>query len=538
LDQILKTAREAFGFDALRPGQGEAIQAVVGGRDTLAVLSTGSGKSAIYQIAGLLLDGPTLVISPLIALQLDQVENITEHLPGEAAEVNSTKGEGARRETLEDLDEGDLEFLFLAPEQLGRPETLDRLRAAEPSLLVVDEAHCISEWGHDFRPDYLRLGALVEELGHPVTLALTATASPPVREEIVERLGMRDPAIVVRGFDRANLHLRVERFHAEERKLEALIERVAGAPKPGIVYAATRRLAEEIAEKLDGRGVAAVPYHAGLRGKLRDELQERFMDDEVEVIVATTAFGMGVDKANVRFVFHHDVPESIDSYYQQIGRGGRDGAPAEAVLFYRPEDVGRQRFFAGGALEYDELERVARAVGLARGPVGPDALAETLDLPESKLSTALNRLEEAGAVRLRADGDVARPPGAPGSEDAAHAAARAEEARHQFDRSRVEMMRAYAEHETCRRAFLLSYFGEEHPGRCGNCDNCAAGRFDPAPQADGRPWEIGARVTHGRWGGGTVQRYEPDQIVVLFDEVGYKTLALELVSEHGLLHDA
>jgi ATP-dependent DNA helicase RecQ len=268
-------ARESFGFEELRPGQREAIEAVLDGRDTLVVMSTGSGKSAIYEIAALIMPGPTVVVSPLVSLQRDQVEAIDDELPGEAADLNAAASERQRAERLRALRQDELEFLFLAPEQLARPETVESLRAAAPSLLVVDEAHCISEWGHDFRPDYLRLGGLVEELGHPTVLALTATASPPVREEIVERLRMDDAAVVVRGFDRPNIWLGVHTFREEADKRKALVERVADQPKPGIVYAATRRVADELAAELAERGLRSAAYHAGMGRKRRTAVGRR-----------------------------------------------------------------------------------------------------------------------------------------------------------------------------------------------------------------------------------------------------------------------
>ena len=310
--RIERAAREILGFETLRPGQREAIASVLDGRDTLAVLSTGSGKSAIYQIAGLFSEGATLVVSPLIALQRDQVENLRERALG-AAQLNSSMGEAARADALADLADDALEFLFLAPEQLANEEVLDELAAGRPSLIVVDEAHCISEWGHDFRPDYLRLGAAIETLGHPTVLALTATAAPPVREEIVQRLGLRDAEVVVRGFDRPNIDLAVERHHDARHKDRALLERVAATAGPGIVYAATRRRTEQLATALSGRGVDALAYHAGLKRSEREARQTRFMDGHEGVVVATTAFGMGIDKADVRFVFHADVPESVDA---------------------------------------------------------------------------------------------------------------------------------------------------------------------------------------------------------------------------------
>src|SRR4051812_16380325 len=427
--RIERVAREAFGYEALRPGQREAIQAALAGRDVLVVMSTGAGKSAIYQITGLLTPGATLVVSPLIALQRDQVEALRERAAGGAAQLNSTISRSAREETLAELAEDALEFVFLAPEQLAKPDVLAELAVANISLFVVDEAHSISEWGHDFRPEYLQLGKAIEALGRPPVLALTATAAPPVRAEIIERLGLRDPVVLIRGFDRPNLRFSVERFHGEqgaERKLRALEERIASSPPPGIVYVATRRQAEELASSLCERSVTAACYHAGMRTKERDDVQERFMDGSLDVVVATTAFGMGIDKADVRWVFHAEVSESLDSYYQEIGRAGRDGEPAEIVLFYRSEDVGLRRFFAGGHVEVDEIAQVLDAVQR-----GDDVTA--LELSATKLATALSRLEDAGAVHLELDGSVS-PVGEVSSSDAVRAAAEAEEMRRSFDR--------------------------------------------------------------------------------------------------------
>jgi ATP-dependent DNA helicase RecQ len=537
-DRIDRAAREAFGFEELRPGQRAAIESVLAGRDTLVVMSTGSGKSAIYQIAGLLTEGATVVVSPLIALQRDQVEDLSDHAAGGAAQLNSSLPAAERERALAELAEDALEFLLLAPEQLANDDVLGQLAAAQPSLLVVDEAHCISEWGHDFRPDYLRLGAAADALGRPTILALTATAAPPVRDEIVERLGLRDPNVLVRGFDRPNIHLAVERFHGDQgadRKLRALLDAIAAAEKPGIVYVATRRQSEELAESLCERGVTAASYHAGMRAGERDGVQERFMDGELEVVVATTAFGMGIDKADVRWVFHSEVSESLDAYYQEIGRGGRDGEPARAVLFYRSEDLGLRRFFAGtGHVDVDEIAQVLERIG--HGTVEPAALQEELDLPESKLATALARLAEAGAIAVRPTGEVELLEAAEDSAAAVRAAAESEEKRRTFDRSRVDMMRGYAETGDCRRAFILSYFGEPFAPPCGTCDNCEQGRSD-APPLD-VPFAVGSRVAHASWGAGVVQRYDDGAVVVLFDEVGYKTLALAVLRERGLLERA
>ncbi|MDA0182444.1 ATP-dependent DNA helicase [Solirubrobacter phytolaccae] len=527
-----RVAQEAFGYPGLRPGQLEAIEAALEGRDVLVVMSTGAGKSAIYQIAGLLTPGATVVVSPLIALQRDQVDGLNEVAAGGAAQVNSSLPRGEREEAMHELAEGALEFLFLAPEQLARKDVLDELAVADVSLFVVDEAHCVSEWGHDFRPEYLRLGAAIEALGRPPVLALTATAAPPVRDEIVARLGLRDPVLLIRGFDRPNLRFSVERFHGEqgaERKRRALIERIRAAAPPGIVYVSTRREAETLAEELCSGELLAASYHAGMKSAERDDVQERFMDGELDVVVATTAFGMGIDKADVRWVFHAEVAESLDAYYQEAGRAGRDGEPAEIVLFYRSEDVGLRRFFAGGHLEVDELAHVLDAV---RRGVPAASMRTELDLSDTKLASALSRLEDAGAVHVEMDGEVSSVSESPSAE-LVTAAAEAEEMRRSFDRSRVDMMRAYAETDDCRRAFILSYFGEPFEPPCGYCDNCEAGRVS-APPAD-VPFPVGARVAHGSWGEGVVQRYDEDMMVVLFNEAGYKTLALDVVRERALL---
>jgi ATP-dependent DNA helicase RecQ len=535
-EQLRRTAKEAFGWDELRPGQLEAMEAVMAGRDTLVVMPTGAGKSAVYQVPALLLDGPTVVVSPLIALQRDQVAALSARAgTGGAVHANSTLSEKARHEAFAALQAGNVEFFFLAPEQLGKPEVLDAVAQAKPSLFVVDEAHCISAWGHDFRPDYLRLGSAVERLGSPRVLALTATASPPVRDEIIERLRLRDPVQLVRGFDRPNLHLSVEAFRDEDQKREAVVLRAMGEQKPGIVYTATRKSAEALAQVLADYGMTAAAYHAGMRASARSQVQDAFLDGSLDVVVATTAFGMGIDKADVRFVIHAEVADSIDSYYQEIGRAGRDAQRAEAVLFYRPEDLGLRTFFASATPDVQKLRKVATLVQHADGPVQPTEVAREMDVSATRLAGLVNLLEQAGAVEVRADGALDEPHNAPAPPDAAALAAELAESRKKVERSRVEMMRGYAETSGCRRQYVLAYFGEAYDEQCGYCDNCEAGTASEQPDAAESPYPLQSKVRHASWGEGIVMRYEGDRIVVLFEDVGYRTLSLATVQERGLL---
>ncbi len=513
--EIRRTAQEGLGFDRLRPGQQQVIEAVLNGRDTLAVMPTGSGKSAIYQIAGALIPGVTLVVSPLIALQKDQLDSLAEGEVGEAAALNSTVAESQREEALSDMERERLEFVFMAPEQFNNVEVTERLRGNPPSLFVVDEAHCISEWGHDFRPDYLKLGAVIEQLGHPTVLALTATAAPPVRREIVERLGMRDVRTVVRGFDRPNIWLGVATAQDESAKEKMLVKQVVAAEKPGIVYVATRKHASEVTAKLREAGVCAEFYHAGMAAKERERVHDDFMSDKIEVIVATIAFGMGVDKPNVRFVFHYDISESMDAYYQEIGRAGRDGEPARALLFYCPSDLGLRRFFASsGALDEEQVRQVLDALLLNEGRATADEIADFVALSQSKQMAALNRLVEAGAIRRLPDGTYEASAGVDDARlDAViHEAVDAQAKRREYDRSRVEMIRAYAELTGCRRQHLLAHGASEDA-----------------------PFAAGSRVAHKRWGQGQVLRLEGENMVILFDSVGYKTLSVPVVLEGELL---
>jgi ATP-dependent DNA helicase RecQ len=375
---------------------------------------------------------------------------------------------------LDQIAQGAVKFIFLAPEQLAKEEVLQALQKTRMGLVVVDEAHCISRWGHDFRPDYLELGRVIEALGHPVTLALTATASAEVREEIVERLGMRNPGILTASFDRPNIYLRVDRFEDEHKKLEALIHQVRWARRPGIVYVGTRKAAQQIMNSLAEEGISGLSYHGGLKAGERHEIQDRFMSGDAEVIVATNAFGMGIDKPDIRFVYHFDAPDSLDAYYQEIGRAGRDGERAQAILFFRKEDIGAVAFHTGAAKAgEDELNRVMEVLAEKRSPVETGEVARLADLSNRRAQTILRKMQDADAIQVLASGKVKVKRNAD-LERASELIAANDDERQQTNKERLDQMRNYAETTGCRRELLLRYFGEPFDGPCHNCDSCEA----------------------------------------------------------------
>ncbi|MDV9172285.1 RecQ family ATP-dependent DNA helicase [Streptomyces sp. W16] len=582
------TARRVFGWQQLRPAQLSAMKAVMKGRDVLAVMPTGAGKSAVYQVPAVLLGGPVVVVSPLIALQRDQMQSLLGSGALRTAAINSAQRRSDNETSWARISASSVDVVFLAPEQLAKADVTDRLAAVRPRLLVVDEAHCVSSWGHDFRPDYLRLRHARERLGNPPVLALTANAAAPVRRDIAERLGMTDPVEIVAGFDRPNIHLDVTTYQDAAAKERFVVERTAVEEKPGILYAGTRKAADGYAEQLSDLGLSAASYHAGLSASERRQTQDRFSSGELDVVVATSAFGMGIDKANVRFVLHASVPGSLDAYYQEIGRAGRDSAPARAILAYRPQDLGLQRFFATGAPDADALRRVAELLRGEAAAVSATRLRAECELGATALSAVLNLLEETGAVRTGRDGS--RFTGALGADgvsadddvDAVVQSALAVHATHlKLEQSRVDMMRGYAETTDCRRRFLLGYFGDSVPVPCGACDNCTGPVAKPAsglrserfgdaerpykaaarwrrwlragaradatagavraaetaarPTVDEHAYLPGVRVRHDQWGQGEVMSEGDGKITILFKSVGYRTLSLAVVTDKQLL---
>ncbi len=532
LEDARRVARDVFGHPDLHPGQQEAIAGLLEGNDVLLVSATGSGKSLVYQVPAVLIEGCTLLVSPLLALQRDQLDSLPEDGRTAGARISSAETDAQREAALDAALRGDLEFLAVSPEQLANDQVRARLAAVRPSLVAVDEAHCVSTWGHDFRPDYLRLGELVQDIGQPRLVALTATAAGPVRDDIVERLHLRNPRVVVAGFGRDNLALRVERCTDQSDQVDKVVAEVAGRRNGlgtglGILYCRTRRSTESYAARLVDEGLGAIVYHAGLGSRARQQAHESFHRGDVDVVVATSAFGMGIDKPDVRYVVHAEVPESPDTYYQEVGRAGRDDLPADGVLFFRPEDLALGRFFSGGVPDRGHVFAVVQE--LSRDP--------QVSRSELQTRTGLGARRVGRVLNLR--NDVLGSPDPPrGVEETVEAVIGRAEAQRRLEQSRVEMMRAYAETTRCRMEFLLAYFGEQVPAVCGRCDTCASGTAQAAFAAarpGATPYDVGADVVHRTFGPGSVVDVEGDTITVLFDDVGYRTLAVDVVERKGLL---
>ena len=402
--------KRVFGYDEFRPNQAQIIDAILGGSDVLAIMPTGAGKSLCYQVPALCLPGYTLVISPLIALMEDQVSALGQ-AGVSAAFINSTQQPAEQRDILAATRQGQVAILYVAPERLFAPSFLEFARACPPELLAIDEAHCISQWGHDFRPSYTRISEFVDELpARPRLCAFTATATKRVQDDIVEHVHLADPLRVTASFDRPNLTFEVHSFAhkgqaAKDAKLLKIVKERAGAS--GIVYCLTRNTVDEVCALLCDEGVDAVRYHGGMSMQQRAASQEAFVYDHVPIIVATNAFGMGIDKSNVGFVVHYNMPLDMESYYQEAGRAGRDGSPAVCALLYSPKDVGMARFLLNAGMEENA----------------------SIDGPTLRV--------------LRAAAE-----------------------------ERLKQMAFYCTTRDCLRRRLLGYFGETAPGYCGNCKNC------------------------------------------------------------------
>jgi ATP-dependent DNA helicase RecQ len=472
--------RRHFGYGAFRKGQEAVVRAVLSGRPTIAILPTGAGKSLCYQLPALLLEGTTIVVSPLVALMKDQVDALRARgIP--AAFVNSSLSEGERQETQGALRRGEYRLIYVAPERFKSPSFLSAVSGLRVPLLAVDEAHCISSWGHDFRPEYQQLAKARTTVRAERVLALTATATPEVRRDIADALELEDPQVFVAGFDRPNLFVEVLRASGDKDKLGRLVALARGTG-PGLVYAATRKNVEKIVAALRAEGIVALGYHAGMRDEERSSVQERFLRGEAPVVVATNAFGMGVDKSDIRFVAHFDTPRSIEAYYQEIGRAGRDGEESYALLLFNFADVMMQRRMIDGGRPSRELVAQAweAARRLRRGSI--EELARECDVVAGELSGALRLLESAGHLERGRSRDgifVAATPRVPA--EGLSVDFELLELRVARERQMLDRMVRFSDTRGCRRQNLLRYFGDpDAPRSCKACDACSGSR---APEA-------------------------------------------------------
>jgi len=497
--------RELFGFAAFRPGQEEVVQAAVEGRDTLALMPTGSGKSLTYQLAAMLRPQPTLVLSPLIALMKDQVDKLPPRVAPLATFVNSSLAQEHAAARLADVAAGRTRLLYAAPERLRQAGFVELLRSIGIGLVVVDEVHCVSMWGHDFRPDYLFIRHALAELGEPTLLGMTATATPETAKDISEALG-RDPRMVRASVVRPNLRYDVEHVGNAEDRVRALLDRLhALGGGSTIVYARSRRSTEELARVLRGHGIRAEHYHAGLGADERTRVQDGFVAGRIQVVVATTAFGMGIDKPDVRLVCLVNYPSSLEEYVQMVGRAGRDGVPSDTLMLASAADaVALRRFALADVPSVSELRTAYRAVKSSSGEVEPDEILAVA--PDRDPRVLVGMLEQAGLVRRVLDRgrrmqiELLDAPG--------DAAGRVEQLLARASlvaESRADRVVAFAEARACRHGQVARHFGEELDGPCGACDVCAprAGRTSVQDAPPPLPDDVGAAIVEAvaglRW---------------------------------------
>jgi ATP-dependent DNA helicase RecQ len=477
-ERLLALAQERFNVERFRPGQRELIEAVLRGENALGILPTGAGKSLTYQLPALLFGRPVLVVSPLISLMQDQQDKLTD-LEIPVAKLNSTLRASEERDLVEEMSEGAHELIYVTPERLENPHYLELLKQQRISLFVVDEAHCVSHWGHDFRPAYLALRDAVRELGRPPVLALTATVTPENVDDILKQLGIEDAKVIQMGVERKNLMLEVQRVPRAGQKREFLLGMLQNEPGVGIVYAATVKKAVELHQWLRAQGIEAGLYHGKLKAADREEAQRSFMADELKVMVATNAFGLGIDKPDLRFVVHYNFPDSLEAYYQEAGRAGRDGEPARVVLLYRLEDKRLQSYFLGG--KYPRRAEIMRVLSeLARlsgtepaAGVKLSELAQAAGITERRAKVVVSLLESVGVVQRQRQRVVGLR--AVRDEEELEALLNEYESRRKSDRDRLEIMMRYAQTAQCRTHFLNLYFGEQSDAHCGHCDNCRDG---------------------------------------------------------------
>jgi ATP-dependent DNA helicase RecQ len=535
LPDLHAALREHFGFTSFQPGQEDVVTRVMAGEDVLAILATGAGKSLCYQLPALLMPGTTIVVSPLIALMKDQLDMLRERGIDAVVALNSTLTDDQEAAAIARIASGAMKIVFVTPEKLEDDAFVATLASLTVPLFVVDEAHCISAWGHDFRPAYLNLSRVIAQLGDPTVLALTATATPAVREDILLQLGIPHVKPIVKGFDRPNLRYEVIRAESDNAKLKALKELFeTGLSGTGIIYTATIKNALDVQRYLhDALDLPAAVYHSKLQKHDRVTVHELFMNESIRAVVATNAFGLGIDKPNIRFVVHYDLPGSVEAYTQEAGRAGRDGDLSRCILLYRMSDTRVQNYFLTG--KYPDVEEVQKIFGTLEifgaqeGGVSLTDLRKISQLPLTKLKVILALLKKSGFIEASERAKYVLTENARKNRELVLNLANYE-TKKAYDQSRLAMVLQYAEVASCRRRFILNYFGEDFEAEaCGACDNCLRGRRSESSSG----YRIADVVHHPKFGQGTVERAEKDLVTVLFPNVGYKTLLASAVSREA-----